>query len=216
MKPTTNPIYPAIAVLVLLVHPVGAQENGVAEKIRDVSPDGKFAMRISYDEKENEHRAAESKDDPGEHPLPDGMFSAAITAIDLISMASKEKVAQLLPSNSVGNEFGDLTLMWSADSQWCAFYDSELRTGYTSVFNQRDGKFVQLGDQDNLHAKFKGDVRNEWVRPIKWNKPGVLVLEHTAFGRDSEKEWRFEITVSFDATGKVQVISQKKLKPKPT
>jgi hypothetical protein len=56
-------------------------------------------------------------------------------------------------------------------------------------------------------------VRKEWVTPIKWIKPGVLVLEHTAFGLDGEKEWRFEVTVSFDAGGKVHVISQKKLKP---
>jgi hypothetical protein len=192
-----------------------AAEKTNSEKIRDVSSDGKFAMQISYDQKENEHRAAESKDQPGEHPLPDGMFSAAVTAIDLISLPSKEKVAQLLPSNSLGTNFGDLTLIWSADSHWCAFYDSELGTGYTSVFNEQDGKFVKLGDQDNLHANFKGNVRNEWVTPIKWIKPGVLVLEHWAFGLDGEKEWRFEVTVSFDAGGKVHVISQKKLKPKP-
>ena len=43
----------------------------------------------------------------------------------------------------------------------------------------------------------------------------MLVLEHRAFGLDGEKEWRFEVTVSFDAGGKVHVISQKKLKPKP-
>jgi hypothetical protein len=75
-------------------------------------PDGNLPMRISYDQKVNEHRAAESKNQPGEHPLPDGMFSAAVTAIDLISLPSKEKVAQLLPSNSLGTNFGDLTLIW--------------------------------------------------------------------------------------------------------
>ncbi len=69
-----------------------AAEKTNSEKIRDVSPDGKFAMRISYDQKENEHRAAESKDQPAEHPLPDGMFSAAVTAIDLISLPSKERL----------------------------------------------------------------------------------------------------------------------------
>jgi hypothetical protein len=191
------------------------KEAAPAEKIRNLSPDQKFAMRISYDEKTNSELVAHENDPAGVKPLPDGVFSEAITAIALVSMPSKEKVAELLPSNDVGTQFGDITLMWSADSQWCAFSYNQHNVGYTSVFNEKDGNFVKLGDQDNLHANFKGDVRNEWVTPIKWIKPGVLVLEHTAFGLGGEKEWRFEVTVSFDAGGKVHVISQKKLKPKP-
>jgi hypothetical protein len=39
--------------LVVLAHPIGAQESTAAEKIRDVSPDKKFAMRIRYDAETN-------------------------------------------------------------------------------------------------------------------------------------------------------------------
>ena len=51
---------------------VCAEDATLSEKIRDVSPDQKFGLRISYDQKEDERIAA--KNDPGEHRLTDGIF----------------------------------------------------------------------------------------------------------------------------------------------
>ena len=85
----------------------------MAEKIRDVSPDQKFALRISYDQKEDELFAA--KNDPGEHRLPDGMFSRAVAEIDLVSLPAKEKVVELFKPD-LGMNFGDIILLWSSDS----------------------------------------------------------------------------------------------------
>jgi hypothetical protein len=197
--------------LALVAQSIGAQEAGVAEKIRDVSPDQKFAVRILYDEKENERVAAEFKDRPGKHPLADGIFWPSIKAIELVSMPSKEKVADLIdPERSMTSDY---TLIWSADSHWCALYQNEVNSGYTSVFNERDGKFVKLQDADDLHV-IKGDFRKEWIQPTKWAKPGVLILIDEAIGNSGVV--KFEVTVRFDAEGKIHVIRQKRLKPEAT
>ena len=84
-----------LSALILVSKPFSAEEPVLGEKIRDTSPDQKFALRISYDQKENERIAAQAKKDPGEHPLPDGMFSRAVTEIDLVSLPAKEKVLEL-------------------------------------------------------------------------------------------------------------------------
>ena len=209
----TNACGPRITLtaFILIARSVCAEEPALAEKIRDVSPDQKFALRISYDQKENERIAAQAKNDPGEHPLADGMFSRAVMEIDLVSLPAKEKVVELYKPD-LGTNFGDITFLWTTDSRWFAFYYSELRTGYTSVFNQRDGNFVKVADYDKLHAKFDADIRNEWVIPIKWVKPGVLILQHEAIGKDHVK---FEFTATIDTQGKVHVSNQKRLKPKP-
>ena len=200
----------ALSALILVSKSFSAEEPVLGEKIRDISPDQKFALRISYDQKENERIAAQAKKDPGEHPLPDGMFSRAVTEIDLVSLPAKEKVLELYKPD-LGTNFGDLKLLWTSDSRWFAFYYSELRTGYTSVFHEQDGKFTKVADYDQLHANFNADFRNEWVTPIKWVKPGVLILQHEAIGNDHVK---FEFTARIDDDGKVHVIGQKKLKLK--
>lgn len=199
----------ALGVFVLIARSVCAQEAALAEKIRDVSPDGKFALRISYDQTEDELIGA--KNDPGEHRSPDGIFSRAITEIDLVSLPAKEKVVELYKPD-LGMNFGEVTVLWTTDSRWFAYYKTELRTGYTSVFHERDSKFVKVADYNKLHAKFDADIRSEWVKPIEWVKPGVLILQHEASGKNHVK---FEFTARIDAEGNVQVIDQKKLKLKP-
>jgi len=201
----------AVATFVLVARSVCAEDAALAEKIRDVSPDQKFALRISYDQKEDERIAAQN--DPGEHRLSDGMFSRAVAEIDLVSLPAKEKVLELFKPD-LGTNFGDITLLWSADSRWFAFYDTQLGTGDTDVYTDRDGKFVKVNSSSkDLSAKVKGDFRNEWIRPIKWVKPGVLVLEDEAIGNSGHV--KFELTARIDADGSVEVINKKKLKVKP-
>jgi hypothetical protein len=62
----------------------------------------------------------------------------------------------------------------------------------------------------------KGDVRNEYIRPIKWEKPGVLLLEQFDIFRGGESEdASYRFTAKFDEkTGKFRVISKKKVPSK--
>jgi hypothetical protein len=200
----------ALIALALIARPLCAEDAALAEKVRDVSPDQKFALRISYDPKEDERIAAQN--DPGEHRLPDGMFSRAVTEIDLVSLPAKEKVVDLFKPD-LGTNFGDITLLWSADSRWFAYYDTQLGVGDTDVYTERDGKFVKVNSSSkDLSAKVKGDFRNEWIRPIKWLKPGVLMLEDEAIGNSGHV--KFELTAKINTDGSVQVLSKKKLKVK--
>src|SRR5262249_36715670 len=81
-----------------------AQESPGFEKIRDVSPDGKFALRISC--------SSEPED-------PNDIDSNLITAVDLVSLPSKKVVM------NVAEEGTPPHLIWSEDSKWLAFPFSE-------------------------------------------------------------------------------------------
>ncbi len=116
------------------------------EKIRDTSPDGKFAMRIQCD---------------SEPDNPENIDSSVITAIDLVLLPDKEVVASLLPNDDVGTTFSEVTLRWSPDSKWCAFYYAQPRVGYTGVFRLSGSDFKAMNKPEELVATNKGDVRNE-------------------------------------------------------
>jgi hypothetical protein len=138
------------------------------EKIRDTSPDGKFAMRIQCD---------------SEPADPENIGCAVITAIDLVSLPDKKIVASLLPRDDVGSTFSEVTLLWSSDSRWCAFYYAQPRVGYTSVFHVAGASVKAVNKPYDLIAKVMGDVRNEYIKPIKWLKPGFLQLEQYSIMR---------------------------------
>lgn len=181
----------------LLVFAQGyARESANFEKIRDISPDGKFAVRISCDSEPEDAQKIPSED---------------IKAIELISLPSKRAVANLLPSNHVGTHFEDITLVWSPDSKWCAFYYSAPRVGYSTVLRQSGAKFKVLNKPAELMARVEGEVRDEYIRPIKWIKPGVLVLEQLTVLR-SDEDVKLELTAGLDPkTGKFKVLSKKKI-----
>lgn len=69
---------------------------------------------------------------------------------------------------------------------------------------------------DELRVDAKGDVRNEYVRPIRWVKPGVLLLEQYDIFRGGEGEdATYRFTAKFDEkTGKFQIASKKKVPSK--
>jgi hypothetical protein len=94
-----------LASLLILTQPTNAQESAKFEKIRDISPDQKFAVRISCS---------------GEPEDPNNIDSSLITAVELISLTSK-KVMMNLSQNYEG---GVVHLIWSQDSNWFAFLDS--------------------------------------------------------------------------------------------
>ena len=168
-------------------------------------------MRIRYEAETNKQLIE------GEKANAEKIFSETIKATELVSLPSKQVVANLLPDEELGggSNYDDITLVWSPDSKWCAFYWNFPRVGYTTVYRQRGDKFVELSKPEDLKVDVKGDVRNEYIRPLRWTKPGVLVLEQLSIFRGGEiDDAKFQFTASFDEkSGKFRVISKKKLHP---
>lgn len=197
--------------LLVSPQPIFAEESEPAEKIRDISPDKKFAMRILYDAEENKQLIESEKADS------EKIFSETIKSIELVSLPDKKVVANLLLAEELGggNNYHDVTLIWSNDSKWCAFYWSFPRTGYTTVYKEHGDKFVELNKPDELMVGVKGDVRNEYIRPIKWVKPAVLLLEQFDIFRGGSGDATYQFTAKFDdKTGKFQITSKKKIPSK--
>jgi hypothetical protein len=165
-----------------------------------VSPNGKFAVRISC--------SSEPED-------PNDIDANLITAVDLVSLPSKKVVM------NIGQDDGGSAphLIWSKDSEWFAFPLSEgHRITYTHVYHRSGEDFTRLETEqpEQLRVDVKGDVRNEYVKPINWVKPGVLLLEQFVIFRGGEGEdATYRFTVKFDEkTGKFRVISKKKVPSK--
>ena len=83
--------------LFVSTQPIYAHESPAFEKIRDISPDGKFALRIS------------SSSEPED---PNDIDSSLITAVDLVSLPSKEVLT------NIGQDYEGrpLHLIWCKDS----------------------------------------------------------------------------------------------------
>jgi hypothetical protein len=183
------------------------QQPSLAEKVRDVSPDKKFAMRISYDAELNKQVTKAEKADP------EKIFSQTIKAIELVSLPDKSVVANFLADQQLSGEYDFLLLVWSPDSNWCAFYATAPRIGYTTVYKRSDSKFDLLNEPQELSIKIEGHVDHEYIRPIEWTKPGVLVLEQSAtFSHGSGDERPIRFTAKFDEkSGKFRIISKKRV-----
>ncbi|PYJ09727.1 MAG: hypothetical protein DMF06_08965 [Verrucomicrobia bacterium] len=168
---------------------VRAEESANWEKITALSPDKKFAMRIVCDSKPDD---------------PEKIDAGSVKAVQIVSLPGKEVVSSL----SAG-EYDGFRLIWSSDSKWCAFYSmSGPRVGDTSVYRLQGDKFVML-EAEQMSVEVKGDARNQYIEPVRWLKPGTLVLKQfTIFRGGGDSTVQF--TVRFDDSGKFHVISQKK------
>jgi hypothetical protein len=70
---------------------------------------------------------------------------------------------------------------------------------------------VAANKPQKLMIHLKGDVRNDYIRPVKWVQPGVLALKQTTIFR-GDAEANYEFTARFDSkTGKFQVTSKKEI-----
>jgi len=108
-------------------------------------------------------------------------------------------------------------LIWSPDSRWFAFPFSEgHRVTYTYVYHRSGDDFTKLETEEEVLVDVKGNVRNAYVTPIRWVKPGVLSLEqHVIFRGGEGKEATYRFTAKFgQKTGKFQIISKKKVPSK--
>jgi hypothetical protein len=216
------------------MQPGYAQKAGPAEKIRDISPDKKFGMRISYDAEMYRQMFPEGKTEAKKNSstLQEGIkaeyFPVTIKGIELVSLPQKLIVAELPWDGSADQT----SLTWSRDSKWCAFYASTSRWGLTWVYHLRDNKFVPVsenvqpvGDVEDsrretwatpLEVDVGGHVRREWLKPIRWVKPSVLLLEQSVIFRGADAgEATYRLTAAFDdETGKFRVTSKKKVPSK--
>jgi len=181
--------------LFVWTQPIYAQEPPAFEKIRDVSPDGKFGLRISY--------SSEPKDSKQ-------IDSDLITASKLVSLPSKEIIVK------VSGEGDPPRLIWSSDSKWLAFPVSEgHRVTETQVYHRSGGELTEV-EAGNLRVDVEGDVRNEYIKPLRWVKPGVLLLEQfDIFRGGNGEDAHYQFTGRFDEkTGQFQIGSKKKVPSK--
>jgi len=156
------------------------------EKIRDVSPDGKFAFRIQFDGPLNELMQGKNA------PAKGGIYSETIESLTVVSLPAKKVVADLTDAAfEGGNHFEEITFLWSADSKWCAFYFTYPRVGYTVAFHLRGGKFTRA------HSPYELENRE----PVRWLKPGVLELR----SEDAPAQ-----TATFDGAGGVTFAKKKR------
>ncbi|PYL70262.1 MAG: hypothetical protein DMF22_09950, partial [Verrucomicrobia bacterium] len=175
---------------------IDAQEPSKFEKILDISPDQKFAVLISC--------SSEPED-------PNHIDSSLISAVKFVSLPSKRIVMDL--QNYDGSA---AHVIWSPDSNWLAFSSSSgPRVTDTYVYHRSGDDFGEV-KTENLQVDVKGDVRNQYVTPLRWVKPAVLLLEQLSIFRGGDgKDATYQFTARFDEkTGKFQIISKKKVPSK--
>ena len=147
----------------ILAQLITAQESGLAEKIRDISPDKKFAMRIRYDAEAYRKMFPENWDAGNasaalQRGIKQEYFSAVVKAIELVSLPQKLVVAELPWDGSADQT----SLTWSRDSKWCAFYASTSRWGLTWIYHLRGDKFVPVSEYVQPGVNAQGDAQGKW------------------------------------------------------
>jgi hypothetical protein len=87
------------------------------------------------------------------------------------------------------------------------------RVSDTYVYRRSDAGFTEL-ETENLRVDVKGDVHNEYVTPIRWLKPGVLLLQQTVIFRGGD-DASYGFSAVFDEKGdKFRITSRKKVRSK--
>ena len=174
-----------------------AQDSELAEIIGDPSPDKKFAVRTTYDPS-----FANDED------IKAGVISwDATRAIDLVAMPSKEVVLNLATEES-----RLAAAVWSQDSKWLAYaLSGGQRVTDAYVCRKSGDKFEEI-KAESLTVDSGGSARNQYVTPLRWSKPGTLVLKQYTIFRGGDGESTIEFTVRFDQNGKFHVTNRKKVK----
>ena len=163
--------------------------------IRDKSPDGKFALRLT-------------QEDEG--------WAAAI-----INLKSKKEVVGL---EIYQNFTEDAHLLWSKDSQRVAYFEPDRRGGSTTVYFRKGSEFKEVSlPYGNFPACEEKPAENDsgdkylktieaTVRPIKWLGSGELELvQHSESEMESgaTQDCGQTITIAFDSDHKASVKSAK-------
>jgi hypothetical protein len=171
-----------------------AEEIPTAKNIRYFSPDKKLAVRIAYD--------PSLLPENGEEIPPE-----ATRKLELVAMPSEEVMLDF--SDEEGGLQGKV--IWSQDSKWFAYALSlGQRVTETRVCHRSGDRFEKL-KTEYLGADPGGDVRNEYVTPLRWVKPGTLVLEQFSIFRGGAGDAKIQFAVRFDEHGKFHVVSKRKI-----
>jgi hypothetical protein len=186
-----------VALGVLLI--VSSVQAGDNEIIKDKSPDGKFALRITKYE---------------------GRWEAAI-----IDLKSKDDVVELEIYQNQSDVFiKQGHLVWSKDSQRVAYFEPDRRGGSTTVYFRNGSKFEQVELPEIPECKNPpandeedyGKTIQATTAPQKWLSSGALALrvhsdELLEKGDDQRSHTCTQIvTVAFDSNHKASVQSVKK------
>jgi len=186
-----------IAAVLFSVALASAQDAGLGETIRDVSPDKKFAIRVRFD--------------PAVDNGSGGSISSdAIRSIDVVALPGKTIVGNL----ATGEGAIDGKIVWSQDSKWFAYAVEEgHRVTETSAYHWKGDKFEPLATE-KMSVDPGGDARNQYITPLRWVKPGTLVLNQFTIFYKGAGDSTIEFTVHFDERGKFHVINRKKVRSK--
>jgi hypothetical protein len=115
MKVKTPQLAGLLACLLILARPSYSQESAKFGKIRDISPDKKFAVRVLCD--------SELED-------PENIDPTSVRAVEIVSQPAKEVVGTLVTELI----YDGFHLVWSSDSKWCAFIPCRARAWATKMF----------------------------------------------------------------------------------
>jgi len=178
--------------LSLAVRLAFAEDAGNWEKITDLSPDKKFGVRITC-ESEPEDRA---KIDPG-----------SVAAVDLVLLPSKRRVMELSRSYNGA----PARIFWAQDSKWFALSVPEgPRVTDTEVYHRGGDEFEKL-DTEGMTVDTGGDVRNQYIEPVRWLKPGTLVLTQLTIFRGDKGDSTIQFNVRFEQDGRFFMSNKKKV-----
>jgi hypothetical protein len=169
-----------------------AQNAGNWKKVTSLSPDKKFGVRITCE--------SEPED-------PKNIDPASITAVEIVSLPSGKRVMDL----SQDYNGAPAKILWAQDSNWFALSASEgPRVTDTYVYRRGGNEFEKL-DTEEMSVDTGADVRNQYIEPVRWLKPGTLVLTQLTIFRGGKGDSTIQFTVRFDQFGKPHVIGKKKV-----
>jgi hypothetical protein len=175
----------------------GAAEE--KEIIRDKSPDGKFALRFTRDDK--------------------GFWEGAVINL-------KSKGAEMGLEIYQNGYIEQAHLVWSKDSQRVAYFEPDRRGGSTTVYFRNGDEFKEAElpelpeckktapKQGESHVK----TVEETTAPQKWLSSGALVLKvHLEDLMENERGQHSQpctqiVTIAFDSSHKGSVQSAKQVK----
>jgi hypothetical protein len=173
------------------------------EQIRDPSPDERFAMLLTEDQKEEGR-----------------------VKIQLIEVSSRKVVLELAESGHPHAE--DCKLVWSQDSQRVAFYEAHHRGGDTTVYFRNESGFIEsplpeladcatAAEKKELNGKGVHKFIEANTAPKEWLKSGALVVRNDQGWETTDGNLRGctqTVTIAFDTKHKafVQRVADKKSK----
>jgi hypothetical protein len=192
-----------LPIIFICLAPHFSPSSRADDRTKDPSPDGKFAMLLTEDEREEGR-----------------------VKIQLIEVSSRKVVLDLAESGHPHSE--DCKLLWAPDSQRVAFYEAIHRGGETTVYFRNDSGFTksavpELGGcataAQKKERKAKGVLKfiEYNAVPKEWLKSGALVLVDDQGWETMDGELRGctqTVTVAFDAKHKASVLRVTEKKPK--